>query len=204
MIRTKKIRPTDVAEQLRSDIISGRLLPGQRLTELELCERFTVGRGRIREAIQQLVQQGFLITRANRGATVAPEAPKEIRELIIPIRRMIEIFALETIFDGLDDATFARWEKVLGDMRTACAAEDHAAVAEADLAFHRVILDRAGVPDLILLWDTIVGRIRSHFLQSQWRLERLMDIYDEHREIVKVFRSGNRAAAIKMLTQWIE
>jgi DNA-binding GntR family transcriptional regulator len=205
MIRAKKkLRPADVAEQLRCDILAGRLAPGQRLTELELCDRFEVGRGRVREAIQQLVQQGLLVTRANCGAAVAPDAPKEIQDFVVTIRRMVETFALEAIFDDLADADFKRWEKILVEMREACQRGDHAAIAEADLGFHRLILERAGFADLILIWDTILGRIRSRFLQSQWKLPRLLDIYDEHRQILNVFRAGNRAAAVRVLTRWIE
>jgi DNA-binding GntR family transcriptional regulator len=204
MIRAKKIRPADVAEQLRNDILAGRLHPGQRLTELELCERFAVGRGRVREAIQQLVQQGLLVTRANRGATVAPEASGDIRDLVLSIRRMVEVFALESIFAELDEPAFKRWDAVLADMKEACARRDSPAIAEADIAFHRLLVERAGVPDLMLIWETIVGRIRSRFLQRQWQMPRLLDIYDEHREILETFRSGNRAAAARLLTKKIE
>src|SRR5262245_9868085 len=106
-----KLTPTDVANQLRLDILTGRIQSGHRLTELDLSERFGVGRGLIRQALHQLVPQGLVVTRAHRGAIVAPDAPKAIRDLMIPMRRDIELHALEFIFDQLDESDFHRWEE---------------------------------------------------------------------------------------------
>ena len=203
-MRASKLSPTDVADQLRNDILAGPSPAGLRLTEQDLCRRFAVGRGRAREAIHQLARQGLLVIRANRGATVAADAPQAVRDLIIPIRRTVEVYALGVIFDALDDATFARWEAVLEAMRVACEGEDRHAVAEADIAFHRVILERADQPDLLVIWETLLGRIHSHFLRVQWRQPRLLDVYDEHRALLDAFRAGDRAAAVRLLTEKIE
>ena len=137
---------TELADLLRDDILAGRLQSGTRLTEADLSERFDVGRGRVREAIQQLARQGLLQVRPNRGATVAPEAPKVVEELIISLRRSLELFALESIFTRLGDKAFARWEAILDDMKEACARQDYHGIAEADLAFHRTIFDEADLP----------------------------------------------------------
>jgi DNA-binding GntR family transcriptional regulator len=201
---SQKLTTTDVANQLRDEILSGRLRPGHRLIELELSERFSVGRGRIREAIQQLARQGLLVIRANRGAVVASDAPKAIRDLIIPIRRTLEVYTLGLIFEELDEAAFQHWETILQRMRAACEHQDFHAIAEADIEFHRAIIERSGQPDLLVIWETLVGRIHSHFLQVQWRQSRILDIYDEHRLLLDTFRSGDREAAIQLLTAKID
>jgi DNA-binding GntR family transcriptional regulator len=188
-----------VVEQLRGDIVSGRLAPGVRVTEAELCKRFGVGRGPVREAVQQLAQQRLLVTRPNCGAMVAPEAPEGIRGLIVPIRRTIELYALEMVFDDLKLADFERWEAIVSKMKTACQEQDFHSVAELDLAFHRALLDRADQADLLVIWDTLVSRIRSHFRRAQRRIASLMDVYEEHRDILESFRKGNLRDASKML-----
>ena len=195
---------TELADLLRDDILAGRLQSGARLTEAELSERFEVGRGRVREAIQQLARQGLLHVRPNRGATVAPEAPKVVEDFIISVRRSLEIFALESVFARLDDKAFQRWEAILDDMKEACTRQDHHGVAEADLAFHRTLFEEADLPDLLIIWETVVGRIRSHFLRMQWRQPRLLDILDEHRQLLTTFRSGDRKAAAELLAAKVE
>lgn len=193
-----------ISRVLREEILTGRLQAGSRLTEAELSSRFGVGRGLVREAVQKLSTQGLLISRPNRGAVVAPEAPREIRNLIIPIRRTVEVYALRLVFDDLDAADFAAWDEILGRMRDACARADYQAIAEADLAFHRRLLERAGQPDLIVIWETLVGRIRSHFRRTQKLSADAMEIYEEHRAIVDSFRGRDLAAAVRLLKEKID
>lgn len=193
-----------IASQIREEILTGRLEAGVRVTEGEISRRFRVGRSLAREAVHQLSSQGLLTTRPNCGAVVAPEAPREIRSLIIPIRRTLELHALRLIFDELRAEDFAHWEGILERMRIACERHDHAAIAETDIAFHRYLLERAGQPDLILIWETLAGRIRSHFRRTQRRLSsHLLEIHEEHRVILNALRGRDLAHATKVLREKI-
>lgn len=195
---------SQIAHQLRGDILSGRLPEGSRLTEALLTKRFGVGRGLIREALQRLSMQGLLVTRPNCGAVVAPEAPREIRGLILPIRRTIEVYALRLIFDELNQSDFQAWGEIIERMREACEREDHQLIAELDIEFHHSLVKRAGQPDLLLIWETLVGRIRSHFLRNQRRCPNPLDIYTEHLDILNSFRSGDIRVAVGLLKDKID
>src|SRR4029453_9984594 len=59
-----------VADRLRDDILRGALPPGERLIELQLTERYGVGRAAIRAALAELDSEGLVRREANRGATV--------------------------------------------------------------------------------------------------------------------------------------
>jgi DNA-binding GntR family transcriptional regulator len=89
-------------------------------------------------------------------------------------------------------------------MKQACVKQDPHTVAECDLAFHRAILSRAAQLDLLVIWETLVGRVRSHFRRTQRQLARLMDIYDEHRELLEVFRGSDEESAVRLLKAKIE
>ncbi|WZP00309.1 GntR family transcriptional regulator [Isosphaeraceae bacterium EP7] len=193
-----------ITQQLKEDILTGRLEVGSRLTEAQVSKRFGVGRGLVREAVQSLSFQGLLINRPNRGAVVAPEAPRELRNFIVPIRRTVEIYALQLVFAELEIGDYVLWEEILGRMRSACERGDYHDIAEADIAFHRALLERAGQPDLVLIWETLVGRIRSHFRRTQRRrVEDAMEIYEEHRAILEAFRGKDFAAAKRILMEKI-
>lgn len=200
-MKTKsKPAATDViASTLRDEILGGRLPAGQRLTEMELARRFGASRAAVRPVIQQLAMQGLLVCKTNCGAAVAPEAPKAIRDLIVPIRRAVEAYALELIFSELGPQDFERWEGILARMKSACERQDLHTIAECDLAFHRALLERAAQPDLLVIWEALVGRLRSHFRRTQRQLARLMDIYDEHRELLDAFRGDDEEDAVRSL-----
>jgi len=193
-----------IANQLREDILSGRFDPGTRLSEIKLAERFGVSRGPIREALVQLTNEGLLIGRPNCGVSVASSAPDSIRELIVPIRRTIETYALRQFFDSITADDFQAWEELLQKLKQSLQKKDFNASAELDIAFHRSLLVRAGQPDLLAIWQTIVARIRAHFRQSHMSDKDPMGIYAEHKGIVDTFRTGDKEASVKILEDNIE
>ena len=79
-----------------------------------------------------------------------------------------------------------------------------AAIIQYDLAFHRSLLVRAGIPTLLALWQTLVARIRRHFRHATLHYGKdLLKIYEEHRRLVEVFRSRDKDAAVKALGEHI-
>jgi DNA-binding GntR family transcriptional regulator len=189
-----------IAEQLRNDVLCGRLLEGERLSEIKLVERFGVSRTPIREALQQLRQEGLLEGRANVGVTVARRPPDSIRELVVPIRRSVETFALRSFFGTINADDHRKWKDILDRMKSACKARDWPAIAEHDIAFHRSIIHRANQRDLEAIWMSLLARVRSHFWETQQRnYEDPMEIHREHVQIIEVFKSGDVEAAVKAI-----
>jgi GntR family transcriptional regulator, rspAB operon transcriptional repressor len=187
-----------IVERIREDIMSGRLTGGQRLSELALGRRFGVSRGPIREALVQLAQEGLVDRKPNCGVHVSMPVPDSIRAVIVPIRRTIETFALQSIFDELTEDDFRRWEAILKRMAKACQEMDPGAAVEQDIAFHRLLLERAGQPDLLAIWSTIVARVRGHFRQVHLaRRDQPIDVHADHQQLIEAFRSGDREVALQ-------
>src|SRR5437899_996319 len=180
-IRTVREQITD---RLRDDILSGRLAEGERLQEAKLAERFGVSRGPIREVLAQLTHEGLVEAKPNCGVKVSLSDSDAVRELIVPIRRVIETFALKHFFPEINDRDFLAWETILHHLKSACERKDLAAITQYDLAFHRSILMRAGVPALLTIWQTILARIRRHFRQAVLHHGAdLLEIYQQHRRL---------------------
>jgi|SRR5581483_10972131 len=188
-----------IVHRLRNDILAGRLADGERLTENGLAERYGVSRGPVREALVQLFQEGMLVRNHKVGFKVAAAAPDSVRQLVIPLRRTIETYALRVCHASLTPQDFQRWDEILHRMRFACEQRDFAATAECDIALHRSIVERACQPDVLAIWNTMVARIRRHFRANHERYQDPMAIYQEHRTMIDKFRSGNINTAVKAL-----
>jgi DNA-binding GntR family transcriptional regulator len=80
---------TDVAAQIRADIIQGRLEPGAKLREVALAECYEVSRIPIREALRALEADGLVESRKYSGSVVAP-SPVEDAEDLFEIRIVLE------------------------------------------------------------------------------------------------------------------
>jgi len=146
MVRESLVRGLreQIVERLRQDILTERLAEGTPLRETELFAQFGVSRGPIRESLQQLVHEGLLVAERNRGVCVAPRAPDSLHELVVPIRRTIETFALRLFFEQINDQDGEVWDDILEHLKVARRQQDYTAIAEQDIALHRSILKRAG------------------------------------------------------------
>jgi DNA-binding GntR family transcriptional regulator len=77
----KPTRAAIIAADIREDILSGRLLPGERLVFPELCRRYDASVGAIREALVSLVSGGLVISEAHQGYEVTMLSHDELLEL---------------------------------------------------------------------------------------------------------------------------
>ncbi len=70
---------SQIARQVRSLVLGGRLRPGAKLpSSRSLSEQLTVARATVVEAYEQLVGEGYLETRLGSGTTVATELPEQL------------------------------------------------------------------------------------------------------------------------------
>jgi len=71
-----------VYEELKREILSLELVPGQAISENEICKKFEVSRTPVRDALWRLQEQGFITTMPYRGTYVAKLNLSEIKQLI--------------------------------------------------------------------------------------------------------------------------
>src|SRR3954468_1853004 len=70
-----------VVEALRADILTCRLLPGAKLKIGDLCTRFGVSLGAVREALSHLAAEGLVVAETQRGFQVAPVSAEDLADL---------------------------------------------------------------------------------------------------------------------------
>jgi DNA-binding GntR family transcriptional regulator len=71
----------DIAQHLRLLQLNGKLQPGLRLTEEQLCKQFNVSRTPVREALRSLQKEGMLVQSGARGVCVPTLSKKDIEDL---------------------------------------------------------------------------------------------------------------------------
>ena len=78
-----------VSEQIRGQILDGKLRPGERLVEDKLSAELGVSRVPVREALRMLSTEGLVRIEPNRGASVAEITPELVAELV-EVRTLLE------------------------------------------------------------------------------------------------------------------
>jgi DNA-binding GntR family transcriptional regulator len=193
-----------VVEKLRSDILSGVLKEDSPLRETILAKRYNVGRAIVREALIILSNEGLTYSKHNFGMRVSKFSNDAIYNLVIPLRRTVEIFALRQYFHKINSEDIRSWENCLKKMEKACLEKSFIDIVEWDIEFHRLIVERSNIVDVISIWNLLVFRVKGHFMRNYHKYSDTMEIYYEHDAILSMFRTGKLESAIQILESNIE
>ena len=192
-----------IADDIRRAILEGKLKPGDRLLEVEMSKQMGVSRGPIREALRSLEQEGLLHSQPFKETVVAEFSTEEVVHVLIPIRLTVETYALRKALPNFGDADFAFLEQCLDSMRVNGEARDVVGLVESDLAFHEYIVVKSDVPNLMNIWSSIFTRIRMHFYMQDQHFEDVTTVWEQHRPLIEVMRTGNVDLAVAELSRHI-
>lgn len=109
---------TQVADTLRTAIMVGELMPGERLVERILCERMGVSRTSLREAMRELENEGLLTNLPNRGLIVSVVDPKVAAD-IFDVREALEALVCRLFCENATDTHIERCKNVYGELMSA-------------------------------------------------------------------------------------
>lgn len=187
-----------VAERLRTAIVTGRLRPGTPLVETALAEQLCVSRAPIREAIQDLENDGLVETLAYRRKRVKPLTVREVVE-VCEMRQRFEVMAVRRI---LDEGTPVEslWEPCRS-METAAHAGDRDALVAADEAFHGTLIRLSDHQLLAQLWEGLYLRIHQIMSLRHDEEVDLADIAGTHPPIVQALEAGDGDLAVRLVSE---
>ena len=117
------------------DIIIGALAPNEQLDENGLAKRYGGGLAGIREALTRLALEGLVVRRARVGTSVASLDLVGAREAF-EARRLIEVHCAGLAAQSATDEEIAEIRATLDNGEDAVRANDQAALAAMDEAFH--------------------------------------------------------------------
>ncbi|MEU0600006.1 GntR family transcriptional regulator [Streptomyces sp. NPDC006393] len=201
----KQTLSDDVRSRLRSDILSGRLLPGSRLKFPVLSAQYDVSVSVLREALVRLAEQGLVRSEPHQGFVVTPLSRETLSELT---EARVELEAL-VLRRSVTEGDLA-WESGLVaahhtlERTPYTAADDDSRVdddwAAAHAAFHRALL--AGCANQRLLQMALGLRDEAE-LYRRWSQplgdEPGRDLAGEHRRLLDAALARDPEAAVEAL-----
>lgn len=151
---------SQIAEELRTMIVDGKLAPGQKIPEKELCEAFDISRTPLREALKVLATEGLVELLPQRGARVSVITEAERQELF-PIIAALEALAAELACRNMTDAELAELKGLHRQMVAAYDRRDNLEYARLNRKIHLAIFEAARNGALQMLYSNMELRIRN-------------------------------------------
>ena len=198
-------RADAVYGQLKSDIASFRLVPGDRFTENALCERLGVSRTPVRQALTRLQQEGHVEVLFRSGWRVLPFDFEQFEQLY-DLRQVLEGTAVQRLCAGtgridraLLDELAAAWLVPPAERST-----DMVEVSQRDEAFHCSLVAAAGNAEMTRVHRDVTDRIRIIRRLDFTQQMRIDATYDEHAKILRAVQRKRADQAAMLLRAHIE
>lgn len=191
-----------VYEMIREDIISARLASNERLKVADLAERYGTSTNPIREALQQLRGEGFVLMEPNRGARVRPIDADFVRD-IIEIEIMIEAALTRWFVSIANDADIVELEAIQTEIEQNNF-EDRLRHGQLDTRFHQFIYDRHYNRHAAELWWKHREILRAISRRFPTSLSRRVLVLREHRELIECIRAQDAEGAAAVVARHVE
>ncbi|MFS2113847.1 GntR family transcriptional regulator [Herbaspirillum frisingense] len=180
-----------LAERLRTLIVTDELRPGTPLRERTLAEQLQVSRTPLRDALKILASDGLVRLLPNRGAVVAELTPEQIEEKL-DVLGVIEEFAAIRACKLATNAEIGEIRALHHEMLAAYERRDRMAYFQLNQRIHRGIVTAARNQTL----SDVHGQLNRQLYRYRYQGSVTSDIWhtavDEHEVIVELL-SGRDA-----------
>ena len=190
-----KLQPRTLVHQVIDALVAGAaeglILPGDSIIEADLAMQLGVSRVPVREALRVLESQGVVVNEPYKGIRLTPVTPERIDQLI-EVRVALETAAAtRSIRLGKNDGPhLAGLEAIVQEMDAMAVRNDVFGFATADTSFHRTLCSFSGNAVLSDMWEMLARQMTIIFGLSTLG-KPMASIVEEHRALIKVFRSGD-------------
>ena len=187
-----------VVEDLKGQVLSRDLRPGEPLTEVEVSTRYDVARATAKAAIERLVADKVLVRKNHKTARVVQLGPEDVRD-IYRTRAYLESEVLRRLAARAEvpmDARIANaeiaalWEQGRWD------------IVEPDMRFHTVLIDALGSARTSAVYGSLAFEVKLCMAQLQGS-QRLSPeiIVAEHARMLELIAAGDQAGVAALLEE---
>jgi len=186
-----------IADDLRQMIFDGDLEGGMRVPEKSLCERFTISRTPLREALKVLANEGLITLLPNRGARISKLTPEDIDE-VFPVMGALEAVAGEMAAGAITNEEIAEIRALHYQMALHHTRNERQAYFALNQKIHEHILSAARNPTLTQLYNNLSGRIRRARYTANISQDRWDQAMREHEKILQALneRDGRHLSVL--------
>lgn len=185
------------ANAIRDAIVSGELLPGERLRERELCEQVGVSRATLREAYSQLESEGFISVTPHKGPIVAAMDRNEARA-VYEVREALECHGMHLFAERATDEQLGQLHSTVVALRSAHESGDVGRMLATKQTFYDVLYAGAGnhvLQSQASLLQARLWRLRAQSLGSPGRAHSSIE---EIEKVLKALLRRNGAEAVRL------
>lgn len=187
-----------VFNTLRDAILTGKLVPGERLMENQLAEKLGVSRTPVREALRMLELENLVELVPRKGAQVLDMSEKDIIN-ILEVRSALEGLATSVACKKMTKEDLQQLKNMEVDFEKAVADNDVEHFVDIDEDFHDLIFAATENDKLINIFRNLrIQLYRYRMAQAKNNETSMSTIVAHHRSIIRAIENhdGEEGASI--------
>lgn len=193
----------EIADWIRSQIRAARLVPGQRLVEVDLIRQTGGSRFKVREALQRLSAEGLVEIEEYRGASVREASMDEVRQLY-RARAALEGICAADFAIRATESDKAKLRELAQDMENCVEGGSREQFGQLNAQWHALMMRATGnevIEGLVRRLNTPVHHL---LFETFYRSDRLREAVADHRLILDAVLANDGPAAEAAMRQHIE
>ncbi len=192
-----------IADFIRAQIRAARLVPGQRLVEVDLIRRTGGSRFKVREALQRLSAEGLVEIEEHRGASVREASMEEVRQLY-RARAALEGICAGDFSLRANEAEKEQLRELAAAMEDCVEGGSRELFGALNAQWHTLIMQVSGNSVIAGLVRRLNTPVHHLLFETFYRGDRLREAVADHRLIVDAVLAGDAAGAEVAMRQHIE
>jgi DNA-binding GntR family transcriptional regulator len=192
----------NIVEIMSEAIFAGKMKPGERVNESQLARELQVSRAPIREALQQLQEQGLIINHPRRGMFVVHLEDEDFQK-INSIRLILEAEALRLARANLNQAAHNKLAQILERMERSETAAPSVRV-RLDVEFHKAIWNLTGNEFMERTLSSLTAPLFAYGVIRAMKADKVRHIIHSHRPLLEFLSGKINAPAESVLADHLK
>ena len=192
-----------VYEQIKHDIITCKLSPGEPLSENQFLDRFKVSKTPIREALTSLVQDGLVEYTPNRGFMVTTVSVADIQE-IFDARIFFETELFRLAIKKITDAEIDQLEKQNQVEHDPKSPEYVETFLESNRKFHTALASAGRNSRLLWYYEVLMNEAQRLFYMDMSLHHNEFRWGHGHEGIIEALRNRDEATGVTAIRDTLE
>lgn len=201
----KVVTSDDIVKDLLEKIIDLKIMPGEMISEGDLCAAYNTTRHAVRGALAIIREKGFVDVFPQRGTFVSLIDLNYINSILFlrtaveqeTVRRIIEQGASEQVVEKLKASV--KKQKAVKDAKN-----DPQSFYKLDNEFHNIMFAAIGMKNLADLYSDDFLHVRRWRNMEVGTLERIEELPKEHDQIIEAIEKGDAEGARKIIGHHID
>ena len=193
-------------DRLRADVLSGRWQPGRKLLMHELREHYQVGASPLREALNRLASEEWVVHSDQRGFSVAQATQTQLDDLV-STRIAVESLALAQAFDRRtpewEEKLVLAFHRLSRTPRSVQAEsyEENPEWERLHRAFHMAMLEGCSSPLLLGFCEQLYDQAYRYRQLAARKAYKRRNELDEHRAIFDAIMGAHLDEAHRLMAE---